>query len=238
MTDQDNILIDKVIRKEVSQHEMELFQKRMVDPIFKAEYDQLMTLQDVMMDYKKESLKKELQTLDHQLFQKAQPKKSKWVLFLLLLLSMVVILGYYAITNTEEKPLDNQELYAQFYIPHPNVVDPLTKGDEDGPMSYTQFYELGQYENAINAMPLSATEMDQWYKAQIYMAKGDLIKAQELLQDIAYGQGIYAGSSKWFLALIHINNGENDLAKRLLNSVVGNKSNSYVTQAQHVLDRL
>lgn len=134
-----------------------------------------------------------------------------------------------------------QDLYAEYFVPYPNVFEPARRSRGTGTDERTlafQAYDLGNYEEASRRFSrLPDTEKDPGMllllgNAQLMIGKSEEAKAtfQQLISE--YDELDIQG--KWFLSLCYLRTGEMEEAKRLLDEL-GSMEVSYAGKAKELL---
>lgn len=150
-----------------------------------------------------------------------KPKKTKW--FIAASIIAIISFGAYIIFNN--KPLSNQELYAENFTHYENVVVPIVRNNKKLNQKAQAFayYEIGEFQNAIvlfNEL-ISKKNIDvttiHFYKANAFLMIHEYKNAKKILQKLVDSKNQeWQNESLWYLALTHLQLNETDKAKLCL----------------------
>lgn len=153
---------------------------------------------------------------------KTSKKKFNW----LIAASIVMLLGlvsYFALFN---QSLSNDELYANYFSPYENVVEPIVR-DKVKPTKKAEvfsLYEQGEYEKALEKFnqltPQDAIDFAtiNFYKANIYLQLKQFEKAKNLFSKTKNNKEWHQ-ESLWYLALISIKLNDSDASLEYLHKL-------------------
>lgn len=194
MTEEQESIVDKHLRGlPLTQDEERVFQEAIADEHFKSELDEMIAVQSVAG--KSDRIKMKNLLIDQEKSYARRPYL-KWIFILGILIAMIGSL-YLIIRPSKDR---SAVLYAQYYKPYPNIVDPITKGNNS--LSPYQLYEQGQYQQAIDKFNDNDTLStdDMLYLGFAYLANGDTEKAANSWS--ALKDGRYAEVVEWYRGLI------------------------------------
>lgn len=238
MNNSDQI-IDQLIRGEISDAERNrLLAIVEADPRLKEEYQKMQALISTIHDVEKQGLRKELDELENNISRK---NKTRQKILLAGAIIAAIALGAWLISlyTADRKTEKAEVLYATYYEPHPNVIDPITKGENAAALSAIQHYELGNYDKAIERLRAKdRTNIEEWYYAQALLATDQYNEAYLLFDNIAKSDTTYSSSALWFISLIHLHNGEINKTKELLNQLITTQDSGYVYRAKDLISEL
>jgi hypothetical protein len=135
------------------------------------------------------------------------------------------------------------ELYLAHFEPYPNVVNPITRGEnKESLMDKTFFaYDNGNYEEAAAGFGKLFDQTGKshflFYQANAFLANEKPEKAIPLMEkQLAFNDG-FTEKSKWYLALAYLKTGETEKAKRFFAEIT--ERNSYkAEEAENILGEL
>lgn len=243
---QDEQLINRYIRDELTEAEQEFLNERLKDAAFQEELNLQKSLQKAFQVSGREVLKSRFQQLETN---RVNEKKTtsqdspgrvisinRWLIAAASVLLLVAAWWYFAPgTSTPD------QLYAQYYEPYPNVVAPIQKGEpsENQFVRPYQLYERQEYREAIEGfLKLPNGEISaQFYLALSYLAleQPDCI---EPLESLSRHKGGWQQAATWYLALAHLKFENVDYSKELLESIKKNKAHPFYNQAKILLEKL
>lgn len=229
-TDQE--LIDKYIRNELSPTDAEQFQLRMEDSRFSellTEYEQLKT---ALKEVETENFKNMLKI--HESSNAKRPLLS-YRLIWIFLIGTFAIGGTIALYKSQNPETSKREqIYASYYAPYPNVIDPITKGEQNH-ASVFQMYELKKYQQVVSQLkdksPKSTEET--FYLANTYMATGKYKEASSLFLKTSEST-THRDASNWYIALICIKSNKINCLP-LFDEISKNKNSFYHQKATDLL---
>lgn len=236
LPEQDQVLIDKYLRNELSAAEVQEIQtRRTADPQFARHLAEMEALQQAAKAEGRNNLRKKFRQWDRagkrQIFTIRRIAAAAAVAGLL-------VLAYFVIPREQTPP----SLASAYLAPYPNVVAPLQKSDSD-PSTYEkafQLYEAGEYKQAeaIFATLDQNNESVQFYRAVNHLLAGNDRQAVDALQMmIADPQHAYFQPALWYLALGQVNLGMRDQARITLRNVVS-AGPPYADQAIELMNAL
>lgn len=215
-------------------------EKHREDKEFEINYQQTSALKNVIQKEGRVSMKQSLVKIEAQWqTQKKQKEILRVVLFLTILLVIFSVALGLSKKYFNQPKISNEELFALYYSPHPNTIDPLTKGDDSKQLTASQHYELENYTKAIELLSVDASsDVQQWYLAQAYLASDQLVKAEIILDEIIYYKRERAGAAKWYKSLVLLKKGNTEEAMGLLKTISNDQKNRYSKKAEEILSKL
>ncbi|WKN44406.1 hypothetical protein [Tunicatimonas pelagia] len=136
----------------------------------------------------------------------------------------------------------SQELYATYFEPYPNVVNPVERSggvptDAAGQAMY--YYEQGDYEQAIRLFAQAPNEEAyQFYWGVSYLGAGQAWEAEIKLEPLLHNaQGLFYEPALWYTSLAQIQSEQLEAAVASLQQLVSMKG-EYAVDAQALLEEL
>lgn len=154
-------------------------------------------------------------------------------------LGVLIIAAMLVYSFQFNKKPSSEKLYLTYYKPYPNEIDPIAKGDSSNRSAY-QLYEIGDYEEALSTfIPNLADKHARWYFAQSMLAKNDPSAARDIFSQFSQRRDKdYGTPSLWYLALIHIKEGQIEEAKKQLTQISTSNHEVYKRKALELLTKL
>lgn len=158
-------------------------------------------------------------------------------------LLMVVLLGYLLVRNN---PTDPQMLYAVYYEPYPNIINPAQRSGDEAeatvPERAVRAYEVGQYAQAIalfdQSDAVSSNAGFAFYYALSYLGAGQPAEAISLLEPLAQNERVlFYEPARWYLALAYLDADQPDAAVPYLKQLASTNGD-YAQEAQQLLQEL
>jgi len=234
---QDEELLDLLLQDKLDVSGITELNTRREHPNFNTEYKKTIALKEVISDAGRAALKSKLNQID-QAVETKQLLRNRIIAVISILLTIAVLWFGWTKYNASTQ-VDTEILYAMYYAPHPNAIDPLTKGSSELQLTATQYYELGQYDRAISLLQSNSEEQEnKWYLAQALMANQAYDKAELLLSSIIAANQAYKSESLWFSALINLKKGDVASAKSKLEEVSQTLDSGYGLKAKELLKLL
>lgn len=164
------------------------------------------------------------------------PPRRRWVA---IAASVALIAGALFILRPTHPSTD--ALYADYYRPYPNLIDPITKSDDQkGSKSPYQLYESRQYELAISELiSMPSDYANEWYLALAYMGLGQIDDAQKHIDNILIkNDHEYRQPAQWYKALLLIKKGNIKEAKEQLQAIGIEEGHPYTDRADRLLTKM
>lgn len=215
-------LIDRYFENSLSPKEQKIFNDLLQnDTDFKEEFTFQKDLKKVIAINQQEELKQVLTNKESDIQNDSifslLPKK--W----LVAASLVLLLGLSTWTFKSTFYPSNESIYAEYFQPARNIVQPVVRGEEINTIEYKAFvaYESKDYYKAINLFN-SVEESDKasilFYKSLCFLALDKSEEAIGILTPLANADHLVSEDgeiyemSKWYLGLAYIQNGDNQEA--------------------------
>ncbi len=232
-----DVLIQKYLQGTLSKKEEQLFEEyRHNDPSFAKGIPFYEKLHYAFAKADYEQTKSQLQSFYKE---EKQSVWKKWSIAatVLALMGLGTML-YMNMSNSSEK------LYAQYFEPYKNVVQPIVRGDVEKSTKVRAFmaYDDGDYEKAIGYLDELLEEKPEailaLYKANAQLQMNQTEAAIDILaSQIKASDSIYA-EAQWYLALGYLKMDNKTAAKSYLNALLESNSNFKNKDAQHLLKSL
>lgn len=124
-----------------------------------------------------------------------------------------------------EKEPSGQDLYASYYQPYDNTLQPVTRGEtgEDVLSQAFQAYEAGEFKKAITLFDSSLKKQSNpdvsFYKAMSLISTGSEKEAATLLNNLKKEKISYKPQLYWYSALLALKNNDKQTANEQLDSL-------------------
>lgn len=235
----DHHIIEKHLLQQLLPEEQALFEQRMEDADFRKE---LSLQKDLHLAFKAEGrshLKAQLQGFEEKRKPAVQQKEntSKFSIGRFLAIAATLALLLTATYWLFSKGPSNDQLYAQFFEPYPNIVAPIEKSNTstDRRDEAFQTYELKNYKKALELFEQLNTQDEavHFYSGLCQLALNQPEKAIEDFKSIQQQDGPYYAPMNWYQALALVKTGRPEAAKPYLDLVIKTaKTQTLQTQAR------
>ncbi|MBL6446306.1 hypothetical protein JMN32_08300 [Fulvivirga sp. 29W222] len=133
------------------------------------------------------------------------------------------------------------DLYKEYYLPYPNVVNPISRSAAPTTGDGITYYEQEQYSAALDKLLKQLKEEQdndtvKFYLAQTYLALDKSADAITYLRQVEEKSRFYE-PAQWYLALTHLKNENIKEARTQLKLIIASQS-SYSKEASELLDQL
>jgi hypothetical protein len=134
------------------------------------------------------------------------------------------------------------DLYAQYFIPYPNLFEPTVRGEVINSKRAEGFsaYENSNYQKAINIFSDLLKEKQEpgvmLLSASANLALGNTKEAEALLQNLISSSDELDAQAKWYLALCYLKSNQREKSIALLQELT--RSDLYTTKAKDLLQKL
>lgn len=150
-------------------------------------------------------------------------------------LILLSVISYLIIQYSFDKSYP--ELYAEYYNPYPNVIDPLNRADNNNDLSIYQLYESQQYAELIERIGNETqTDSEIFYLGQSYLALNKTDLAIERFKSVTEESNFYE-VSQWYLALAYLKSQDTVQLNSTLKIIVSEQGD-YSNRAQKLLEDL
>lgn len=224
--------VDDFLKGKLTESELEEFDLLMKEiPSIAEEVELRQQTQQAFAQIRHAQLKEQLQQLNPEKGKDIQMKSSvRWVWMAAASLLLLITLGiYFYVNNLNIHP---QNLYAEYFEPYPNYVDPIERDISDLNEEKRAFllYEQGNFEKAYQSFESLKTNPS--VNSEIYFYQGlaameskykdnveDLIKTYMSMPNIRFEK-----QATWYLALHYLQVNEKSKSVLLLESLVAEKA--------------
>nr|WKN36941.1 tetratricopeptide repeat protein [Tunicatimonas sp. TK19036] len=242
--------IDRYLGQEMSIQEREAFEERMNhDPALQKE---VALQKDITMGinlFGGESLKKQLQSVDREdtdvppVSEEAPTRRARPMYVWLGIAASLTALFLVAILLFD-RGANPQDLYATYFEPYPNVVNPAQRsegGATDAAGQAMFFYERGEFTKAIELFtqePLLSDQAYQFYRGVSYLGVNDAQQAVVTFTSLSEDeQNAFYEPSLWYMGLAQLQMDQPKQAKNTFQKVAA-IGGDYKAEAQAILDEL
>ncbi|HZW76919.1 MAG TPA: CDC27 family protein [Flavobacteriaceae bacterium] len=182
----------------------------------------------------RDALKKQLRQIEEN---RRPSSKRQWIY---IAATIALVIGLATLFFTSQP--SNEQLFASYYEPFPNVVEPIVRNSGNSSMKTDAFfaYENQKYEEAAALFDRLIAETGEdyafFYGAVSHLSNNEASNAINLLSSHEFHSD-FKDKAPWFLALAYLRANKNDEAKLILQDIIESKKfNSH--QAQTLLDVL
>ena len=250
MNNHDDILvIEKYFDNELSEAEQQAFEKRLKsDMAFQELYEQEKLLIEGIRQAGRKKALENLKTLEKNLpdveLEQGKIIDLKKYRFWAIAAGFLLILGSVALFYLVNSQPTYQQVYAEFYEPYPNLLNTVTRGEEQQfslKEQGLQAYEAGNYSEAINLLEQAYEEepipLIRFYAGSSYLANGDADRAIAAFEDYIQSGGELQNQARWYLGLSHLQKGEVEKAETYFNTLA-NESHVYAEKSKEILNKI
>ncbi|WP_025666866.1 tetratricopeptide repeat protein [Aquimarina megaterium] len=171
-------------------------------------------------------------------------KKKKTLKWWYAAAAILVLLGTTYFWNTK-KPVSNDELFATYFKPYRNILQPVVRSGEHKNMISVAFnaYENGNFKKALDAFDIvletEANDTLQFYKANALLKLNKAKKAIIILENRNEIKNSFSEKNHWYLAMAYLKVGQLDKAKEQLELLIKIPDSEYKrTEAKELLKKL
>lgn len=232
ISDEELALFSRYLNNESDKEERELIELKLKEnSVFK---EKLQEVQYLITGIKEANLKPWLDTVHQSMHKEKGTKKPSgkitrmkiwWAAAAAIVLIASAIWVFQLNVSPEEK------FYSNFYKPDPGLPTLMSVSDNYVFDMAMVNYKLGEYDKAIEEwsglLEIEAgNDSLQYFLANAYLAKNDFINAKAFFEKVTKKpESEFINESFWYLALIHIKEGNKEAARELIQ-----KSNHYNKQ--------
>lgn len=210
------------------------------DPDFKEKFEFEKDVRAAIISEKKDNLRRGFQTIEKN--RQAEKGKNSNLVKYLIAASVAILLGIVGF-NYFNKPISNENLFAQNFEPYRNIIEPITRNNNQKNERQFAFesYEMGNYKKAVTSFEqLYKSSGETYYLFYIANAEMALGKNNEAIKNLETHQKYndeFFEKSQWYLALAYLSNNQTEKAKILLKAISKNKTFNYKNAAA-ILEKL
>ncbi|WP_074409693.1 tetratricopeptide repeat protein [Aquimarina megaterium] len=158
--------------------------------------------------------------------------------------SILVLLGTIYFWDTK-KPVSNEELFATYFEPYRNILQPVVRGNDHKNKISVAFnaYENGNFKKALDAFNtvLETEENDtlQFYKANALLKLNEAEKAIVILEERDKIENSFSEKNHWYLTMAYLKVGQLNKAKEQLELLIKIPDSEYKKEeAKELLKKL
>ncbi len=228
-------LIEKHLQGHLTPDEKIVFEQRKSDTEFLVELDLYLALKKSSNAIGREQVKQTFLDWDQET---AHNKIRKWPqIGWKIAAGLLIVIGFIGLLKIFSPTKDSKDLFAEYYQPYPNLIDPIQKGDPSPTSSITQLYELGNYENVLKQSPTDL--VDSFYVALSYLQLDQRQDALVSLQKIVNRAHFrFRDAAQWYLALNLLLENQIEASKQILTEIGETAGNDYQILAANLLAEL
>ena len=206
---QDHDLIEKFLLDQLSSEEKDIFESRLQDPDFSNELEIQADLMAALKSKGRDQIKSDLVEIENRIAKPgaeiSQPKIRLGRIFAIAASISIIFFAWYFYQG---KTPQEEQLFAKYFEPYPNLVNPIDKSIGQPPSQGDPFrlYELEKYVEAIQQFGLdtSKSEAVYFYKGLSELALGNASEALSDLELIRDKGGTYYTTAQWYKALANL----------------------------------
>ena len=205
------------------------------DPDFQARFAFEKQVKQAIISTKKEALQTKLKGLE-------QPKPQSRYYILAIAASLIIALGLFALLKPTAET-SNQELFAQYYQPYTNIIEPASRGNEvqnDRSLAF-RLYDSEDFKTASplfeNLYNKTQEPYYLFYQGICELDLGNNQNAIVLFQSHKNYSDKLSTQTDWYLALAYLKVDKLKNAKSLLQNIIAQKSFKY-RDAEAILEKL
>lgn len=244
---ENDILFDKWLEKELSEDEQKEFDLRIEsDPAFKKMVNTAAhSIGAIKTNAKMQDISREIQKeIDSD---KYEGNSNLRVILLVAAVAAIILLGYFFLNPFgKDHQSSPEELFAEYYeTPSSRAIVTLSGGDEDRSRQdeILKDYNIGAYGLVIEKIEDQVLDNSTKSKLSFINAAsefevGNYSKAARLYDKIIQEDHHEQHRAKWYLALIHLKQGDIELAKKYLQLVIENEKEFNIDNAKRLLSIL
>lgn len=228
-------IIDKITRDiPLSPEEKEILHVAMKDQSFEKELQMRQNIAQSFQLFGREKLKSKLQEIEEK---RRKSKRNKlWIIIILVLILLSALL--YKIINTGSDLTVPAQLYAENFIPYPNVIDPISKGAQEIESGYV-LYELKKYDEAFQVLSRENNTQSLFYQAMILniqqLHQEAILKYQQIINSDTSN---YKERAQWYLALSFLAIDDTENSINIINEILGSPDHFYYEKANELLKKI
>lgn len=212
--------IIKYFEGTLSEIELEDFHALLLnDSAFKEAFEFEQDLQETLVLNDREQIKKEIQNWDN------TPKKQPFK-FWHIAASVAILLGASWLLFSNSQSKNTEELYASYFEPYRNIVQPIVRGEHKPDMQYKAFeaYEIKDYNNAIlyfnDILEKTPNTTISFYKANTLLQLNKTKEAISILETNIKKTDSLQDRNLWYLALAHLKENNIDASRNALKQLL------------------
>jgi len=240
--EQDERLLDRYVRQELTPKEEEQFNQRMQDDDFRQALQWHQDLQAAAQQRGRQHLKEQLQSWENKESKTSAQKRSRsnfwrWSLIAIAVVATLLLLWLFF----RPSPKSPEEIFAEHFMPYPNIVAPIEKSEGQVSERTLAFeaYELTAYPQAeVQFAQLEQTLTVQFYRGVTALAQEQPAKAITFLQPVSETENRFQQAAAWYLALAHLLQNELEIATNLLENIQNTSDHPFQQRAANLLQEL
>lgn len=202
---------------------------------FKAQFDLEQQVKTAIISSKKDDLRQRLQQLE-------QPKKRSKFYTIGIAASLIIGLGILSLW-LQNRPVDNNQLFAAYFEPYANVITPSERGnDASTPKTKAfRYYDTQNYEAASTQFETlyqsTNTSYYLFYQAICELQLNNTNKAISLLEAHQHYEDKVSQHRNWYLALAYLKADNLEKSQEILKQIISEKTYKYKS-AEAILEKI
>ncbi|NNF35670.1 MAG: hypothetical protein HKN68_16300 [Saprospiraceae bacterium] len=241
LSDRDIELIDGFLRKELMKSQLEEFNDRLNDQSFKDELtyreDLKVAANAIVREERKSILQDEEASIqDHNDNKPDTSFNKKWLWPLLII--AILLISYLGYKSAKDNPVDSPALFAEYFEPFPNVINPIEMGVEQEVAGPFQLYEQQLYQEAIDAFNQNndLSESEKFYLGLSYLYIDETALARNIFSEINGNPSHrFHQASEWYLSGIFIKEKRISEALETLEKIRDEAGHPFAVKAEELL---
>ncbi len=240
-------LIQRYLDRSLTESEKKNLEERLKnEPALKTMYlEHQQLIKGIRYSYLQQRLQ-QLRALENVLPEiKGEEKKGKQVWLVTywkqaVAVAACLVIGVVAYTLWN-KPASAEQLYAQYFTPYPNVIEPIVRSGNETLTKRTEAfaaYEAGEYEKAAAFFTELLKEKEEagmlLLLGNANLKLGRTADARSNFVKLIHDYNDYDNIGKWYLALSYLKDGDLQTAQVLLQEI-SNSEYSYAARAKKIL---
>lgn len=233
ITDQDQDLIDRLLRNKLTEAEQATISERQLDRDFQDELTFRESVQAAVQFESEQQIKSQLQDLDRA----AKPRRlwtssPRTYALAAAVLALFILAGLWLWKPPSSSVPSLNDQLAEAMTPYPMTYQGTLRATEpDASVDAVELalhaYQGGHYAQAIDIFDsILADTLDHnllFYRAQAHIQMGQNSLALLDLQQVQGRSELYDAASRWYLALVYLRMGEEEKGKGILGEIVAGK---------------
>lgn len=241
--EKDIELIDRYLKNELIGAEKTRVEQRLAnDAGFGKLCDEMKIAIAAVKVSAREKLKSQIGDLERELTEKEFSPGASMTKYWPMGIAAVLIIGFgiFWMTRTPESKIS--PLFAEAFVPYPNVVMPTVRGTVNDSSKLKEAYaayDLADYQKSISIFS-SLPDKDAGvllYLGNSYLAIAEPIKARQQFELLQNDFDVFDDQAEWFIALSYLSeNNSAECVKRLRK--IKEKQNDYAAKASALLSKI
>ena len=243
-------LIERKLRGELTQAELDAFDERVASELaFAEKVDDYITIINGISTFDSHAMREEVAQWEEEIRNEQQtetpvvPFGSTWKKYWVAAAVVACIIAAYVFLGRGTQN-SNQELVAEYFVPYDDVIS-VREGETDSEllMAAMESYTAGKWTEAISlfqsCLEKNPDNLDAtFYLGIAYLANQDPTQAANVLERIRTGDHRYHDHVLWYLALAKIASNHITEARAILRDIQSQPSHDFKNQADELMKEL